>query len=184
MGETTETSTRDGVEIAIVAWALGGVVLLLVQAIWRLTPLAVQPLVARTLGTEQACLYVAWVIFSIYAEGYRGFQKRFSPRVVARAFYLAKNPRPLHVLLAPAFCMSLFHATRRGRIVAWGITLMVLGFVLTVRFIPQPWRGIIDGGVVVGLGWGTAAILYFFARYLKNGRPDIDPDLPRAPASG
>ena len=38
---------------------------------------------------------------------------------------------------------------------------MIIGFVLIARQLPQPWRGIVDAGVVVGLGLGIISILYF-----------------------
>ena len=36
--------------------------------------------------------------------------------------------------------------------------------VALVRRLDQPWRGIIDAGVVVGLAWGLAALWIFTAR--------------------
>jgi uncharacterized membrane protein YedE/YeeE len=30
-----------------------------------------------------------------------------------------------------------------------------------VRLLSQPWRGIIDGGVVVGLAWGLVSLVIF-----------------------
>ena len=159
-------------------WGVFGVVALLAQAVWRLTPLALQPIHEGTLGGGQSALYAAWVLFSIYAEGYRGFQKRFSPRVVARALHLARHPQPLHVALAPAFCMSLFHANARRVKIAWGVSLTIVFLVLTVRLLPQPWRGIIDGGVVIGLLWGIASILYSLARALSGGDLGVSSDVP------
>jgi hypothetical protein len=73
---------------AIVAWGLGGILLLLVQAIARLAPRAVEAMESG-LGGGQWALLVLWVAFSAYAEAYRGFHLRFSPRVVARAHHLA-----------------------------------------------------------------------------------------------
>ena len=130
------------------------------------------------LTTTQWAVLVGWVGFSLYAEGYRAFQKRFSPRVVARAFHLGRHPRPLHVALAPFYCMSLLHASRRGLTVAWTMTLSIIGVIILVRSLSQPWRGIIDAGVVLALFWGVAAILWFFARGLTGRPPTVSPDLP------
>ena len=165
---------------AIVAWGVFGVLALLAQALWRLTPLALEPIVSHTLSPFQAALYAVWVVLNAYAEGYRGFHKRFSPRVVCRALHLAREPRPLHVVLAPAFCMSLFHATARGKRVAWGITLGVILLVLLVRAAPQPWRGIIDGGVVVGLFLGGLSIVYYLVLALSGRTLEVSADLPEA----
>jgi len=101
------------------------------------------------------------VIYMAYAEGYKGFHLGFAPRVVVRARYLADNPRPLHVLLAPLFCMGYIYATRKRQILSFALTTMIIFFVLIARSMPQPWRGIVDAGVVVGLGLGVLSIAYF-----------------------
>ena len=104
--------------LAIAFWGVGGVILLVGQAIWRLMPLAIEPLLDGSMSSWQLGIYVGWTLFNAYAEGYRGFQRSFSPRVVGRAFHLARHPRPLFVLFAPAFCMALFHAKRKNLILA------------------------------------------------------------------
>jgi hypothetical protein len=167
-------------EVLVVTWGVGGVVALLGQALWRLTPMALEPLREGNMTGLQATLYVGWTLFNAYAEGYRGFQRSFAPRTVARAFHLARHRHPLHVALAPAYCMSLFHATRRGRIVAWSVLGGVVVLVTLVRRLPQPWRGIVDAGVVVGLAWGTLAILVLFVRALGGKLPAVDCQLPDA----
>jgi len=101
------------------------------------------------------------VIYMAYAEGYKGFHLGFAPRVIVRARYLADNPRPLHVLLAPLFCMGYIYATRKRQIISFALTTMIICFVLIARSIPQPWRGILDAGVVVGLSLGVLSIAYF-----------------------
>ena len=101
------------------------------------------------------------VIYMAYAEGYKGFHLGFAPRVVVRARYLADNPRPLHLLLAPLFCMGYIYATRKRQILSFALTTMIICFVLIARSMPQPWRGIVDAGVVVGLGLGVLSIAYF-----------------------
>jgi hypothetical protein len=166
-------------ELLIASWGVLGVLALLTQAIARLAPLAAEPILAKTLSPAQVGLYVGWVAFSAYFEGYRAFQKRFSPRVVARALHLARHPvSSASVALAPAYCMCLFHAKPRARYVAWGTLVMVIGFIVTLRHVPQPFRGIVDGGVVVALAWGVVIVLFYFARGLA-GRPiPVSPELP------
>jgi hypothetical protein len=143
----------------------------------RITPIAVEPIEVG-MSPFQWALYAATLIFMAYTEGYRGFQRNFSPRVVARVLHLARQPQLLHVLLAPAFCMALFHATRRRLIVAWAVLLCVVLLVAGVRGLAQPWRGIIDGGVVVGLSWGLIAIAVYGARALGGKAPATDPGIP------
>ncbi len=108
------------------------------------------------------------IIYMAYAEGYKGFHLGFAPRVVARAHYLAANPRPLHVILAPLFCMGYIYATRKRQILSIALTLMIVCFVLIARMMPQPWRGILDAGVVVGLSLGVLSIAYFLIVSTRN----------------
>jgi len=158
-------------------WGLLGVIVLVAQPLARLTPMALEA-IRGGLTTMQWGLLVGWVLLNAHAEGYRGFHRRFSPRVVARAQYLGANPRPLRVLLAPLFCMSLFHASRRGVIVARILVVAIVLLVVTVRQLPQPWRGIVDAGVVVGLGLGLLSILYYLVRMLAGHDSPVPPDLP------
>lgn len=159
------------------AWGLVGVVVLLGSAILRLTPVAAAA-IGDGLSRLQLVLLVAWVIFMAWSEGYRGFQRAFSPRVVVRAMHLARHPQPLHVLLAPLFCMSLFHASRRRLIASWVLLFAILVLVLAVKKLQQPWRGIVDAGVVVGLGWGLVSLLVFLLRALSGRPPRVPADLP------
>ena len=159
------------------AWAIAGVVGLLASAVWRLTPLAIDAF-SEPLTWVHWAFAVPWIIFMGYSEGYRGFQKAFSPRVVARAWTLLSRPRPHHVLLAPAIAMGWLHATKKRLIVSWSLTVGIVGVVLLVRLLPQPWRGLVDGGVVLGLGWGLAAIGVFTVAALAGRPPDVPTDIP------
>ena len=163
---------------ATALWGVGGVLLLLAQALVRLTPLAIEPVAEGQLSVGQGVLYAGWVVTNAYAEGYRGFQRRFSPRVVGRAVWLASHRKPLHVIFAPLYCMSFFHATRRGRITAWVFTGVLVAVIAVVKLVPQPWRGIIDGGVVVGLLWGAASIVVLLVQAAVRGRCPAPSDLP------
>lgn len=163
---------------AVAVWGVLGFSLLLVRAIWSLTPLALEPLLSGSLSTLQGGLYVLWVGFMAYSEGYRGFQRKVAPRVAVRAMYAATHPRPVLVALAPLFCMGLFHATRKRLIVSWIVLVGVVTMVVLVRYLDQPWRGIVDGGVVVGLLWGLIAIVWYFARSLMGRPPAVSPEVP------
>jgi hypothetical protein len=159
-------------------WGIVGVAALLIQAIIRLTPLAIEPFEAGMLGAFHLALLGAWVLFAAYTEGYKAFQKQFTPRVVARAQYLSAHPRLVHVILAPAFCMGFFHATRKRLIVSWVVTLSIIGLIIAVKMLAQPWRGIIDAGVVLALIWGVIALAYFTSRALAGHRMPVPPDVP------
>jgi hypothetical protein len=169
---------RPRVEKLIAAWGIAWVSLLLARAIWRLTPYAVEVWTEDLMTAGQKGIFIAWFVANAYLEGYRGFQLRFSPRVVSRAVYLGQNPRPLWVILALPFCMSLFHSTRRQKIVSWVFIGALIVLIWWVRSLPQPWRGIIDGGVVLGLVWGLGVIWWIFVRYLLGAKIPPPGDLP------
>ncbi len=165
--------------IVAVVWGVGGVLALLSQAIVKLTPIALEPL-GSSLAWPAILAYAFSVVFMAYSEGWRGFHRKFSPRVVARAAWLADNPRPLWLALAPAFCTGLIGASRKRMIVAWVLPMAIVVLVLVVRMFPQPWRGAVDAGVVVGLTIGCASIFYHGIRTLRGMRPDTPLDLPPA----
>lgn len=157
-------------------------VALLVHALNRLTPYAVEAF-EMGLTPFQWVVCIGWTLLNAYAEGYRGFQKAFSPRVIARMVHLAREPRPLFVLLAPLYAMALFHARKKRLIVAWILVAMIVGLVLLIRVLPQPWRGIVDVGVVVGLAWGTLSIVWLLFDALLRGRVPPDDSLPEVAVS-
>lgn len=163
-------------------WGLLGVVVLVTQPIVRLTPLVVEAIEGGLSGGQWVVM-ILWVLVNAHAEGYRGFHRRFSPRVVARAQVLAANPRPAWVVFAPLFCMSLFHASRRGVWTARILVVSIVTLVIAVRQLAQPWRGIVDAGVVVGLAIGLSSILLYIGRMLAGHPPAVSPDLPPDPAS-
>ncbi len=142
------------------AWGIGGVLLLLSFAIYRLAPMALALENSPMSQVHWFALLVS-VTYMAYAEGYKGFHLGFAPRVVVRARYLADNPRLIHVLLAPLFCMGYIYATKKRQILSFALTMMIICFVLLVRLVPQPWRGILDAGVLAGLAFGIASITYF-----------------------
>ena len=158
-------------------WGIGGVVALLANAIYRLTPYALE-LAELSLSVVEILALVAWVALNAYSEGYRGFQRMFSPRVVARARALDADPQPWLVVVAPLYCMGLVYATRKRLIISWVLTLAIIAIVVVVRRLDQPWRGIIDAGVVVGLAWGAISIVYFAARSFAGHAMPVPPDLP------
>ena len=150
-------------------WGIGGVLLILLFAIYRLTPMALALENFPMSNFHWACLIFS-VVYMAYAEGYKGFHLGFAPRVVLRAIYLQENPKPIHVLLAPIFCMGFIYATRKRQLLSIGLTLMIVCFIILVRLMPQPWRGLLDAGVVVGLSLGVLSIFYFI--YLARIKPD------------
>jgi len=158
-------------------WGVAGVVLLLTSAVWRLTPIAMAAFNEELLWYHWGSL-LAVVFGMAYAEGYVGFQQRFSPRVAARARYLRERSNLLHVILAPLFCMGYFHATKRRQITSISLTAGIIVLVVLVRFVSQPWRGIIDAGVVVGLAWGICSVVVFSVQALGSAAFPYSPEVP------
>jgi hypothetical protein len=142
------------------AWGLLGLSCLLCSSVFRVGKVTFGAWGPDVPGLEpwHWVFLAAWVGFMGYMEGYRGFQLGYSRRVVLRALALRSESRLLPRLLAPLSCMGVIYAPRRRLIVAWFIILAVIGIVTVVRFFPQPWRGLIDAGVVVGLTWGLFAM--------------------------
>ncbi|UCD25823.1 MAG: hypothetical protein JSW51_03515 [Gemmatimonadota bacterium] len=159
------------------AWGVLGVSLLLAIASYRLARLAAIAL-DHALDWQHWAGSVIFTAFMLYSEGYRGFQLSFSPMVAARARYLRANPRLTHVVLAPAFCMGYFHATRARRIKSTLLTIMIVIFVVLVQRIEQPWRGIVDAGVVAGLAWGLVTLVVFCHQALSRREFRYSPETP------
>jgi hypothetical protein len=116
--------------------------------------------------------------FMAYFEGYRGFQKGFSPRLAARAKHIKNHPKIFHVLLSPLYCAGYFHTSKRRKIVVYSLTAGIMILVLLIRLLDQPWRGIVDAGVVVGLSWGLISLLIFGVLAFTSKSFDHSPEVP------
>ncbi|MYA76383.1 MAG: hypothetical protein F4Y17_01955 [Gemmatimonadetes bacterium] len=53
---------------------------------------------------------------------------------------------------------------------------MILIFL--IRYLPQPWRGIVDAGVVVGLTWGLVSMAVYGIRMLGSRPFAYSPEIP------
>ncbi len=157
-------------------WGFSGTFALIVLAVWRLTPVAAESL-GYSLTPIQWLALIGNVLYMTYAEGYRGFQLAFAPRFAARTLYLAKNPTPLRIILAPLFTVGYFHATRHRMIASYALTTMIICLIILVRFLDQPWRGIIDAGVVTGLIWGLISMVYFIMLAITSGQCACSPEI-------
>jgi hypothetical protein len=159
------------------AWGVAGVLLLLASTIYRISPLTWAAFTVPFRWYHWLALTIS-VVFMAYAEGVRGFQQHFSPRVAARARHLRGHPQVLHVIFAPFFCMGYFHATRRRKLVSLFLTISIVVLVLVVHRFPQPWRGIIDAGVVTGLTWGLLTLIFYAVTGLTRKDFPYSPELP------
>lgn len=168
------TATRNPVTAA---WGAAGVVGICAFAIWRLSRYTLEALDLQFTALQWALLVVN-IVFMAWSEGYRGFQLKFSPRAAARALYLYRTPTSRWVkVLAPLFCFGYFRATRRVRIVTWSVTAGIVVLVLLIHRLDQPWRGIIDAGVVVGLSWGVVSLLVSYLKAFGSGEYPASPEV-------
>lgn len=163
---------RAGITAKIaVLWGILGVSGLLLSAIYRLTPRALASL-DFVWSWYQWLFALVFLVFMLYSEGWRGFHQKFSPTVAARLRYLKQEGTAVDKLLAPLFGMGYFHATRRRKITSFGVTSGIIILIILVHFIPQPWRGMIDFGVIAGLGFGVVDLWYFL--FLAFTRDEFD----------
>lgn len=166
-------------------WGSLGVVYILFKAIKRVLPIALEPFTKAEgvvpLTQFQLAAYIITCLWFAYVEGYKGFQRKFSPLVVSRSFTLQPGSSPIHhILFAPLYSMALFHATKKRMIVSWSVSIGVAVIVAAVKKLPYPWRNIVDAGVVCGLSWGAISILGGYIISLITGIApiDVDPALP------
>ena len=158
-------------------WGVIGVVVLLSLAVYRLALVTVDSF-RFDYEWRHWLLLVINTGFMCYAEGYRGFQRAFSPRTAARARHLRDHPTLVRTMLAPAFCMGFFHTTRRRIIGVYGLTVGIVLLVIVFHQLSQPWRGVLDAGVVCGLLWGVISLTWFSFVALGAGEFQYSPELP------
>ncbi len=161
-------------------WGIIGVCAIIGSAIYRLAPIAAQSF-THPLQFYHWLFVIFFTAFMAYSEGYMGFQKKFSPRVVSRALYLTKYVNMYRLLFAPLFCMGYFYATKRRLIISYMLTAVIVLMIAGVKLLSQPWRGFVDTGVVVGLAWGVIAIGTFTIRVFTGKAFTCSPETPDQP---
>lgn len=169
--DRTTSSPRLGALSAY--WGVTGVLLMLGSALYRLVPVAADSL-RSDLDAQHWIVLVVGVAVMGYAEGYRGFQRSFAPRVAQRALLLQRQPRWDLALAAPAYCIGVIAAPRREVIGRLALIAMIVGFVVAVRLLEPPWRGLIDVGVIVGLSWGAVSVAVHARRALTSNGSGIE----------
>lgn len=158
-------------------WGLSGICLLIGSAILRLGAIGLETFDYSLTSLHWAALAVC-VIFMGFAEGYRGFQQAWSPRVAARILFLSQNVTPVRLVFAPLFCMGFFDIVKRRMIVTYCLTFGILLMVLLVHQLEQPWRGIVDLGVITGLIWGLVSLFIFTVQAFSSENFRYSPEIP------
>ena len=180
MNETTQNTSYLNRTLGTVGtlWGVAGSITLLSFALTRMTkPMLEAFSGAYELGVWHYVVGGLWVVFMGYSEGYKGFQKGYSPRVASRALYLRDKCTWVRLLLAPLFCLGFINSTKRRRIVVYVLLIVITLIVVLFKYIPQPWRGVLDLGVVVGLSWGIIATLVFLVKFWMAEKVEFDPEV-------
>jgi len=110
---------------------------------------------------------MAYLLVMIVGKGYFALHRGFVPRVISRSEQIIKNGKLIDKIFAPLYCMGFFKAPRKRMIISYVMILFIVSFILSASRIPQPWRGIIDLGVVVGLSIGILSLLFSGIKELK-----------------
>tara|TARA_X000000368_G_C22935368_1_gene669621 strand:- start:481 stop:1005 length:525 start_codon:yes stop_codon:yes gene_type:complete len=159
-----------------VIWGFSSFIFLLIFALIRLSDIAIDSFNYDYNFYHWAAL-ICNGLFMAYSEGYKGFQKSFSPRLAARLKYLYEKGNPIELILAPLFCMSFFNAPKKRIFISIALTILIIGFIIFFHKLPQPWRGILDVGVLIGLTWGVIVSCYYFIQAFKSSDFLIDPEI-------
>ena len=158
-------------------WGVIGITLSLGKAIIGMTPKVIAGL-SQELTALHWIVLIAYTFFMVYYEGYKGFQKKYSPRTAARVKHLYDQPNLVRGLLAPLFCMGYFYANRKTKLKAYILTIGIILLVKLVSYCDQPWLGIVDFGVMVGLSWGLVAFWIFSFQALTQKNFSHSPETP------
>ena len=162
--------------VVAACWATIGLCALLLYAIVRLS-MVVADGAADPWDWRHWAVAAANAAFMAWSEGYRGFQLRFSPRSAARVKWLVYHASGVSAVLAPLFAMGYFNATRRRLLGVYGLTAFVVGAIVFVHALPQPWRAVLDIGVIIGLAWGIASFLWSLKRTFTAAGFPVSPEL-------
>lgn len=141
-------------------WGFAGVSLILLHGITCVYPYVVTLDFSKMFWYHYLSLIIS-IIFLGYAEGYKGFQLSFSPRVAQRLKLVFKNPSFVNVVLSPLFCMGFFGISKKRMKITYILTITIIFLIIIIERISEPWRGIIDTGVLVGLSWGLLSFWFF-----------------------
>jgi len=154
-----------------------GFTLLVGSAIVRLSKYVFE-VTQYSLGFGHYAFMVLFTVFMLYSEGYRGFHQKLSPRFAARSYGMIERLNWRFAIFAPFFCVGYFYATRRRKMASYLLTAMIVILVLIVSRFAQPWRGMVDLGVVSGLVFGLGSLWYWWIRVMVLGDRSPDPEFP------
>lgn len=177
MAKMGGVSTSNRALHPVVIWGMVGILAFIGRGLYRLSEVAWELTSGRALmGAEWGGLAL-WCVFMVYGEGYKGFHKAFSPRVVLRLHVLAARPSLGWGLLAPVVGMGLLRATRKRLIVSWCLVIGIVALVVFISRLSYPYRSIVDLGVVLGLSVGSVSLVYHYILALRGHLPSMPSDM-------
>jgi hypothetical protein len=139
------------------------------QSVLRLLPYTYVPL--ETLPkTTILPLYAGAALFFAYYEAYKGFHLKFTPMFVSRAFNLHTQNALYRYPLSPFYATGLFESSTKRKITSVGVTLAVMLLIIISKRLSPLNRGIMDVGVVTGLGLGVISLWYHFLGFMLTGK--------------
>lgn len=145
-------------QVVAPAWAVIGVSILFATASYRLGERGVSVIRGGLGGWEWMALAGLTLVF-VYGEGFLALDRKWVPGLMRRARELKDERSFLLRLFAPLYGLSLIGAPPARLLLSWLGTLAIVGAVLIIRLLPDPWRGIVDFAVAAALAWGLVAIL-------------------------
>mmetsp|Transcript_16549 Transcript_16549/g.28942 ORF Transcript_16549/g.28942 Transcript_16549/m.28942 type:complete len:209 (+) Transcript_16549:46-672(+) len=161
-------------------WGVGFWIYIFLDCIAMEFKRALAPFQQNDLGSWQWVGFAAISLSLLLVEGVQAFQRSFSPMLICRARELTSQRACWEFLLAPFFVAGLISANKKRLVKSWLLmAILVPGLAISVPRMPYPWRQAVDAGVVLGLGWGTAALIVFWLRGWFYGKwPQVSADLP------
>ncbi len=144
-------------------YSIGGVIFIFSSAIYRLLPHVLEGLTTE-FETYHWIVLISFLIIMIVGKGIFAMHRGFVPRVISRSEILISEGKLLDRLLAPLFCMGFFKAPKKRMIISYTMLVLIITFIISASKIAQPWRGIIDLGVVIGLSMGIVSLVILSIR--------------------
>lgn len=143
----------------ILIYSIGGVIAIFSSAIYRLYP-HVHESFSYEFSISNWIVLSVYLIVMIVGKGYFALHRGFVPRVINRSEQLIENGKLIDRLLAPLYCMGFFKAPKKRMLISYVMILLIVSFIVSASKISQPWRGIIDIGVIIGLSLGILSLLF------------------------
>lgn len=158
--DSLSNRTANWLGIAAGAWGILGFTVLVARALLGMSP-EIENMLATPLNAwQQIGLVVIVLVFGL-VKGYFIFRQRFCRSYASRIGELSLQPvKLLYAVLAPLYCLNLIGAERRQLVRGYAIIAGIILMIVSVKFVPAPWRGMILTGVAVALTWAALEIAY------------------------